>query len=951
MKQLLLFACLSIFTLGLHAQVVYVDIDATGTADGSSWANAYTDLNLALLDAPAGAEVWIAEGVYVTPDSTSFFIDKALTVLGGFLGNETMASQADPSKNFTVLSGDVLGNDPVGAYDSLAYSDNNRVLFVTDTNEVSAYTVTLDGFTIANGGIAANFATGSLTPFAGAGLLSFAKIDASRLVFRANRASFGAAITSLFETANGSRYDNITVEGNFAGPNRQVYLRLLDDVQFTNSTFRGSGALQPSGMFWLINTNDIVIEDCSFKSIVAGASGGGIRADDTDDVTIRGCSFDSITATTGSAVFFINFATFVTDRERTADDHWVDNCTFTNCVASGTGRGAAIRFDFSNLKVTNSTIDNCITQQGIGGAMYFQSSNPTGDFLFEMSDTEWTNNKDVGAGGAICILTFGGTSLETTMDNVTFANNVSEDDGSGAGVYYQGDGNKLTVMNSEFTDNSGGFGALMIRGASEMVVRNTTFTGNGSLDNAITGKQGGALVAYAFDGSPGVTIDSCSFVEGQTTQLAGLLSGGGAMYLLGGDVSATPLTITNSNFEGNSSSETASGGAILMVSGFDVTMDNNRFSGNSAGGDGGAINVIVREENRDTLEGGVVQVNFPPFSGSIANSEFYFNSTATQGGAISTQASVFDLTNNVFADNSVGADGASGGAIIFNGNGTSEDEDGNLITSGSVKLTSTMVHNTFYRNAKGGAEGAVGEHIAIFQPGQTVITTDTNFTKLILLNNAFVLDEEGSSIEYEPAGTAVAGTLAIGDIEIESLGGNYFSGPNDELVDLGMAADIIGDFDLEGSALFQDPDADDSDDPNLTPLLTDPLEDNPLISGGVLDPLVPATGNNGNPRGEFPEIGAYELDWALTSVRPIEQSDLKMSFFPNPTVDVVNIQNNDANVTEFTVMVSDQSGRVVKATQFNRSNNRLSLVSLPSGVYNLHLTVNGQQYSKQIVKQ
>jgi len=47
-----------------QANIYYVDDDANGVDDGSSWANAYRDLHNALDDAVSGDEIWVAAGTY-----------------------------------------------------------------------------------------------------------------------------------------------------------------------------------------------------------------------------------------------------------------------------------------------------------------------------------------------------------------------------------------------------------------------------------------------------------------------------------------------------------------------------------------------------------------------------------------------------------------------------------------------------------------------------------------------------------------------------------------------------------------------------------------------------------------------------------------------------------------------------------------------------------------------
>lgn len=72
----------------IWAQVIYVNKDATGTNDGTSWNDAYTNLGTAINAATAGAEIRITIGLY-SYSNQSFVIDKNITITGGFDGFET----------------------------------------------------------------------------------------------------------------------------------------------------------------------------------------------------------------------------------------------------------------------------------------------------------------------------------------------------------------------------------------------------------------------------------------------------------------------------------------------------------------------------------------------------------------------------------------------------------------------------------------------------------------------------------------------------------------------------------------------------------------------------------------------------------------------------------------------------------------------------------------------
>ena len=83
-----------------NAVIKYVDAAASGANNGTSWTNAYTDLQIALGTAVALDEIWVAAGTYKPTTgisrTASFWLAGGVTVYGGFAGGETMVGQRNP---------------------------------------------------------------------------------------------------------------------------------------------------------------------------------------------------------------------------------------------------------------------------------------------------------------------------------------------------------------------------------------------------------------------------------------------------------------------------------------------------------------------------------------------------------------------------------------------------------------------------------------------------------------------------------------------------------------------------------------------------------------------------------------------------------------------------------------------------------------------------------------
>lgn len=1033
MKQFLLFACLSIFTLGLNAQV-YVDADATGTGDGTSWANAFTDLDAALQSTVEGDAVWVADGRYVTPADTSFVINKGISLLGGFNGTETDADDADPATNVTTLSGDVMGDDVAGTNDSLTRVDNQRVLFVSDSSSAgSLFTATISGFTIRDGNKDGFPAEGGFVgPFAGAGIFATGQVNITDVIFEDNQADFGSAVCILNLNADNSVLDNITATSNYNKQGAAVYNRNTDGVVVRNSTFgAASGDATLSGMILAIDVIDFTIEDSDFANIVTDARGGAIHVEGTaGTTTVRNVTVDNSEADLGGAIYLRNFDVYVDDDGNNFTGNTVmENVTMTNIASQRWG--GAVLLSQVNSVASNITITDVDGLQagGLGGGLYLQSNadagvvplviswsdiditnvetNSTGGGIFVFVDPDYevsitntaiTNTSAVGSGGGLYLngngraladqnvaqldnvsITsavanatpaggggFGGGSIffaqDVNITNSTFTTNEGAlDGGNGAGVYAQAgvldDGTQLgisvTVSNSTFTGNRSlaGSGIAVFGQLQETTVTGCTFTENGTATLGGNAHRGGAMAFFHGNGS-NVTIDDCLMAENSVVTQTGIVSGGGAIYM--NDISddgSNPgmLTVSNSRMESNIAGETADGGAVYFIDGVDATIENTDMVFNSAD-DGGAIATFLFQIP-DTIDN-VPMVSLPPFTVKVKDAVFNANNAGNQGGAVSTSSTAMDFTNCLFYFNTVGDSGGNadggGGAIIFNGSGPNVNANNEFESAPTNELTSEIVNCTFYSNLhRDMSEGARGDVLAIFQP-QNPFNDEVVSTTVTLQNNAFIQNSEDEApIEYEP--TTTDAEPVFGTIVINSLGGNFFNAVNGDEVTISGEA-IVTDTDIDLEVLFEDPGEDPEDLATaFRPLISD--DNNPLIDAGTTGDLVPDAGLLGNPRGETPDIGAYELDWAATGVETIANSGLDVDFFPNPTVDVVNVRSNDARVQDYTMVLTDNNGRILRTQQSNGTVNRVDLTNVPTGVYYLQLIVDGNVYSQQVVKQ
>jgi parallel beta-helix repeat protein len=209
--------------------IYYVDADASGSNNGSSWANAYNYLHDALLAASRGDEIWVAQGIYkpdqgggMTPgDRTATFQPiNGITIKGGYAGfGEADPDARDINAYETILSGDLNGDDgPICANNG---ENSYRVVTENGTDE----TAVLDGFTITGGtydGMYNFFSSPTLTNCtfsmnSGGGMYnSQSSPTLTNCTFSRNSATFGGGmynrnsspmLTNCIFTTNSSTYE------------------------------------------------------------------------------------------------------------------------------------------------------------------------------------------------------------------------------------------------------------------------------------------------------------------------------------------------------------------------------------------------------------------------------------------------------------------------------------------------------------------------------------------------------------------------------------------------------------------------------------------------------------------------------------------------------------------------------------------------------------------------
>ncbi|MCK4658556.1 MAG: hypothetical protein KAV82_03455 [Phycisphaerae bacterium] len=389
--------------------VLFVDATATGANNGTTWADAYTELRDALAEAGTSewiTAIWVAAGTYTPAEaggdrSASFELLNGVAIYGGFAGGETGIDQRDPVANKTILSGDLNGDDV-----EFLYQDENSYHVV-----ISSYadTAVLDGFTITAGN--ADGTPGNDT--SGAGMSNIGGSPTLKsCTFLWNRANTaGGGMSNAFGSPTLSDcvfISNYALEDGSGG----AIWTFESDLTLNNCTFLWNSADKDGGGMY-ISSGSPTLTGCTFESNVADFDGGGIYVFSGGSPTLTNCklSWNFTAIGDGGGMYNGWIPTLV-------------NCQFSDNVAVN---GGGI-YDEAGLPTLVNCSFNGNAADDSGGGMFNNESDP---LLINCAFSGNSARSDDGGG-------LYNDDSTLTLTNCTFSKNSAHS--SGGGVYNLGDG-------------------------------------------------------------------------------------------------------------------------------------------------------------------------------------------------------------------------------------------------------------------------------------------------------------------------------------------------------------------------------------------------------------------------------------------------------------------------------------------------------------------------------
>jgi len=337
----------------LAGNIIYVDDDATGANDGSSWADAFNYLQDALAAVYSGDEIRVAQGIY-KPDQgagiapgdreATFQLKNGVTVKGGYASiGEPDPDVRDIGMCETILSGDINGDDGPN------FTNNGENSYHVVTGSGTNDTAVLDGFTISGGN------ANEYYPFArvvGGGMWNYLGSPiVTNCVFKDNAARvYGGG---MYNEQSSPTLFNCNFRCNAAeGSGSGMCNRESSNPTLTNCTFSFNVGLSYHDSFGVGMYNyesNPTVNNCAFTGN-SGSLGAGMYNYDSNPI-LKSCTFTGNMVHEGGG-----------GMRNLGSSPTLINCTFSGNWSDWYGVGG-----MENCHSSTPTLTNCILWNDMPG--------------------------------------------------------------------------------------------------------------------------------------------------------------------------------------------------------------------------------------------------------------------------------------------------------------------------------------------------------------------------------------------------------------------------------------------------------------------------------------------------------------------------------------------------------------------------------------------------------
>ena len=385
---------------------------------------------------------------------------------------------------------------------------------------------------------------------------------------------------SLFEIA-----DCAFNEKNSTNNGGLIYIDTQGNTSIIRCNFSNNFASSYGGAIYLMNSQSnawFVITDCAFIENNSTYYGGAIYMNTYGNTSIMRSNFSNnfVISNGGGAIYLVN--------SQSNSLFEITDCAFENGL---TNFGGAIYMDtYGNTSIIRSNFSNNFASSYDGGAIYLVTSQANA--LFVIADCAFIENNSTQSGGALCMNTYGNTSLIRN----NFSNNFVSFGGGAINLFISQPNALFEIADCAFIKNNSTFygGAIYMNKYGNTSIIRSNFS-----NNFVSTYEGGAFYLFISKLNTLLEIAYCVFIKNNSTHYGGVIyidtyrntsiiksnfsnnfaSYGGAIYL-SNTCSGAFLQIADCAFIENNSTE--SGGAIYMEKYGNISIIRSDFSNNFA---------------------------------------------------------------------------------------------------------------------------------------------------------------------------------------------------------------------------------------------------------------------------------------------------------------------------------------------------------------------------------